>query len=493
MEFLAGGVEMVVASPKGGQMPIDPRTLPDERQKIEWAPAIAAAANTVPLSTVRADDFDAIFIPGGHGPMFDLPDDDTLHTLVRGFHEAGKVIAAVCHGPAGFVNVRGADGEYLVKGVTLTSYTYPEEVAAKLDTQVPFILEHRLREHGANFIPRENRADHVERDGLFITGQNPWSSRSIAKVVMATLEKRFQPMLNLVATEKLPIQTIAEFKAPAFIENLAVSKGGQLAVSSFDEGMIYGVPFDDKPSPMAKLPKAAGLVWLDEMTLLAASTQGDRSGLYKVKRDQEPELVASIPLASLLNGVTRLGGSRYLVADSYQSCIWCANIHSGVAGMWLKHPLLAHAADPFHPVPQFPGVNGIKKFGRTLYVSSTEQQKLICVPINPDLSAGEPTVFSTLINIDDFAFDIEGNLYGATHVYNSVVRITPDRRVSVIADLKDGMAGSTAVAFGRAPGSQCLLYVTTNGGMSAPPPGGVQPGRVVQIALNKPGYFTAAN
>jgi putative intracellular protease/amidase len=279
MEFLAGGVAMAVASPKGGQMPIDPRTLPNEQQKIDWAPAIAAAANTVPLSTVRAADFDALFLPGGHGPMFDLPDDATLHQLVRDFYQAGKIISAVCHGPAGIVNVRGADGDYLVKGVTLTSYTYPEEVAAKLDTKVPFILEHKLREHGANFIQRENRADHVERDGLFITGQNPWSSQSIATTVMATLQKQFPPMPNVVAAEKHNIQTVAEFKAPSFLENVAVSKSGRLAVTALEEGAIYSIPFDDKPYPVAKLPYAAGLIWLDDDTLLAASTQGVASGL----------------------------------------------------------------------------------------------------------------------------------------------------------------------------------------------------------------------
>jgi putative intracellular protease/amidase len=489
MEFVAGGVDIVVASPKGGQMPIDPRTLPNEQQKVDWAPAIAAATDTVPLSWVDSADFDAIFLPGGHGPMFDLPENDTLHRLVREFHDAGKVISAVCHGPAGIVNVRGADGEYLVKGVTLTSYTFPEEVAAKLDDKVPFILENRLREHGANFIRRENRADHVERDGLFITGQNPWSSKSIARSLMATLRKDFQPLLNVVATEKLETQTIAEFEAPSFIENLAVSTGGKLAVSALEEGAIYCIPFDDKPIALANLPKAAGLIWLDKDTLLAASTQQQASGLYRVRTGVEPELVVAIPDAKLLNGLTHLGGSKYLVADSYQSCIWCADVHSGLHAVWLSHPLLAHAADPFHPVPEFPGVNGIKKFGDTVYASSTEQQKLIAIKINADLSAGEPQVFMTLINIDDFAFDTHGNLYGATHIYNSVVRISSDRRITVIAGLEEGMAGSTAVAFGRTPECAHLLYVTTNGGMSAPPSGGVQPGRVLQIATDKLGYY----
>jgi sugar lactone lactonase YvrE len=95
----------------------------------------------------------------------------------------------------------------------------------------------------------------------------------------------------------------------------------------------------------------------------------------------------------------------------------------------------------------------------------------------------------TLINIDDFAVDTEGNLYGATHVYNSVVRITPDRKITVIAGLEEGMAGSTATAFGKSSVGRNSLYVTTNGGMSSPPPGGIQPGRVVRIDVGKPGYF----
>jgi putative intracellular protease/amidase len=489
MEFLREGAEMVVASPKGGQMPIDPRTLPNEQQKIDWAPAIAAAANTCLLSTIHSKDFEAIFIPGGHGPMFDLPDDEVLHQLIREFYAAAKPIASVCHGPAGIVNVKGADGEYLVKGVTLTSYTYSEEVAAKLDTQVPFILEAKLREHGANFIARENRADHVERDGLFITGQNPWSSTSIARSLVATLQRRFQPMLNVAATETFPAQTVAEFLAPSFLENLAVSPAGKIAISSLEEGRVYFISAGIA-RPVDSVQTVAGLLWLDEDTLLAASTSS-KSGLYKLRPHLKPELLVPIPTAKLLNGITHLDGTRYLVADSYQACIWVADIATGKAEKWLEHDLFAHASDPFHPVPQFPGINGIKRFGETLYASNTEQQKVIAINIDSDGKPGIVQVQQSLINLDDFAFDIEGNLYGATHIYNSVVRIAPDRTVTVLAGLAEGMAGSTAVAFGRSEADHTSIYITTNGGMSVPPEGGIQPGRVVRLDVGKSGYFPA--
>src|SRR5919202_1355127 len=133
MEFLKHDIEMTIASPKGGAMPIDPRSLPTPEQEQAWQSAITATQHTVKLSEVRSIDFDAIFLPGGHGPMFDLPDNPELQTLLREFYEAGKIISAVCHGPAGLVGTTLADGTPLVQGKILTAYTYSEEVAAKLD------------------------------------------------------------------------------------------------------------------------------------------------------------------------------------------------------------------------------------------------------------------------------------------------------------------------------------------------------------------------
>jgi putative intracellular protease/amidase len=470
-------------------MPVDPRTLPTDQQKLDWQPALKASENTVPLQTVQAANFDAVFIPGGHGPMFDLPDDPYLQRLLRDFHSAGKIIAAVCHGPCGLVNATRADGQPLVKDVTLTSYTYSEEVAAKLDKQVPFILEEKLIQCGANFIARENRANHVERDGQFITGQNPFSSESVARSVMAALQHRFPPQLNNGPDEVLPAKTVAEFPAPSFIENITVAPDGVLYVSSLEEGAVYKIGVGAKPELFAKLPVVAGLVWSGDDTLIAASTAPGAPGIYKLAGGKAPELVVPTPEAKLLNGLIHLSGSRYLVADSYDSCIREADISSGATRVWLRHLFLAHAADPFHPVPQFPGVNGLKRFGNILYASSTEQQKLIQIPLTADLTPGEPRVFMTLINIDDFAFDTDGNLYGATHVYNSVLRIKPDRQITVIAGLEQGMAGSTALAFGKSASDRNSIYVTTNGGMSSPPRSGIQPGRVVRLAVGKTGYF----
>lgn len=491
MEFHQAGVEMVVASPLGGAMPIDPRSLATKSQEAEWKPAMDAAKNTVRLAEVGSDGFDAIFLPGGHGPMFDLPDNAHLASLLRKFFDEGKIIAAVCHGPVGLVGAKRANGDPLVKGVTLTSYTYSEEVAAKLDKEVPFILEHRLRELGANFIARENKADHVERDVQFITGQNPNSSASIAKSVVAALNKSFQPLLNVVAVEPKGGETSVEFPVNTFIENIAVSPSGGIFVSSLEEGKVYRV-HAGQPVAVAEVEKAAGLAFDGDGELLIGSSVGSKApGIYRMEHGTA-KLLIPMPDAVFLNGMTHLTGSRYLVADSYRGLIWEFDTEAKSYRAWIEHPALATNADPFHPVPQyFPGVNGLKLFGGYVYASSTQQQKLVRIPLNPDFSAGVLEVWMTNINLDDFAFDEKGSLYGTTHIYNSLVRIEPDRRITVIAGIEQGLAGSTAVAFGRAATDRTSVYVTTNGGMSVPPEGGVQPGRVVQIEVGVAGYFAS--
>ena len=192
--FLAlrkAGVDVTVASPKGGIVPIDPRSAPTPEQERDWDAAIWATKFSVPLNLVpTADDFDAIFLPGGHGPVFDLPGNPDLGRLLTQFDTQGKIIGAVCHGPAGFLGAKGKDGNPLVAGKRLTSYTWEEEILSKLDKEVPFILEQRLRDEGAEFIAGAARADHTERDGNLITGQNPWSSESVAHAVTQALVEK---------------------------------------------------------------------------------------------------------------------------------------------------------------------------------------------------------------------------------------------------------------------------------------------------------------
>jgi len=184
--FKAEGYDITVASIAGGRAPVDPRSIDAEKAQ-KWRDAIAALEATVPVEQVSSEGHDAIFLPGGHGTMFDLPGNARLQSLIREFYESGRVVAAVCHGPAGLVGVTLASGEPLVKGRRVTSFTDEEERAVGLDGVMPFLLETRLRELGADFVAADKWANHVETDGRLVTGQNPQSGESAARKVVELL------------------------------------------------------------------------------------------------------------------------------------------------------------------------------------------------------------------------------------------------------------------------------------------------------------------
>ena len=188
--FSKAGASIRVVSPKGGAVPIDPKTAPTEKDREKWPAALQALTSTGRLAEVAADRFDAVFIPGGHGPMVDLVNDQQLQRLLAAFDRDGKMVAAVCHGPAALLNVRNAAGEPLVKGRKVTGFTNVEERLVMLHSVVPFLLEDALKERGANFesalLPFFS---HVVRDENLITGQNPASSTKVAEELLAALEE----------------------------------------------------------------------------------------------------------------------------------------------------------------------------------------------------------------------------------------------------------------------------------------------------------------
>jgi len=181
------GFKVVVASPKGGAIPLDPHSL-DEASKAKWSEAQNVLKDSEPLTSVKVEDFVAVFLPGGHGTMADFPDNAELKRLLHGFSKENKLIAAVCHGPAGLVGAKGADGSPLVDGKRITSFTDAEEKAVGLDAVVPFLLETRLRDEGADFVVGEKWTPHVEVDGNLVTGQNPASSTGVAQAIVRLLQ-----------------------------------------------------------------------------------------------------------------------------------------------------------------------------------------------------------------------------------------------------------------------------------------------------------------
>jgi len=187
LKFKEAGFAVTVASPKGGAAPVDPRSLKDAAQVKAWTEAARALKETVPLSRVGAEKYDAIFLPGGHGTMFDFPGNRHLKELLQQFATDNRVIGAVCHGPAGLVGAINRNGKPLVAGKTITAFTDQEEKAISLDRKMPFLLESKLRSEGARFVVGEKWASHVEVDGKLVTGQNPASSGAAAEAVIKLL------------------------------------------------------------------------------------------------------------------------------------------------------------------------------------------------------------------------------------------------------------------------------------------------------------------
>ncbi|UWQ59322.1 type 1 glutamine amidotransferase domain-containing protein [Leisingera caerulea] len=188
------GAEITLASPEGGQPPLDPKSDSEDAQtdatrrfKQDDA-AQQALANTVKLSGVEADEFDAVFYPGGHGPLWDLAESADSRKLLESFAAADRPIGAVCHAPGVFRDVKGSDGTPLVKGRRVTGFTNGEEEGVGLTDVVPFLVEDMLKDKGADYRKGDDWASYVEVDGKLVTGQNPASSEAAAKELLALLK-----------------------------------------------------------------------------------------------------------------------------------------------------------------------------------------------------------------------------------------------------------------------------------------------------------------
>lgn len=193
--FADAGVEVTLASPEGGEPPVDPsseapgaQTEATERYNQDKE-LQEKMRNTKKLSQVSAEDFDAVFYPGGHGPLWDLTESEDSIRLIEAFSKQQKPVAAVCHAPAVFAKVKNKSGEPFVKGKNVTGFTNSEEEAVKLTEVVPFLVEKKLQELGGNYSKAEDWQPHVVRDGLLITGQNPASSEGVARELLKLMQK----------------------------------------------------------------------------------------------------------------------------------------------------------------------------------------------------------------------------------------------------------------------------------------------------------------
>jgi putative intracellular protease/amidase len=194
--FKDAGAEITLASPKGGQPPLDPKSNePSSRTELTRrfeadAAAKAQLATTVRLGSVDPEAFDTVFYPGGHGPMWDLAEDQSSTELIQSFFAAGKPVGLVCHASGALRHVKTPDGKPLVEGRSVTGFTDGEEEEVGLTKVVPFLVEDELMRLGAVFSKVKNWGVHTVTDGLLITGQNPASSGPAAKVVVDRLTRR---------------------------------------------------------------------------------------------------------------------------------------------------------------------------------------------------------------------------------------------------------------------------------------------------------------
>jgi putative intracellular protease/amidase len=179
-EFAHKGFKITVASPEGGVSIIDPSSIKDEVPE-EWKKYEQILLRTTPLSDVKAMDYAGLFLPGGHGAMFDLPKNLHLQNLLTDFTKSNKPIGAVCHGPAGLLGARLDTGNPILEGKRVTGFTNAEEAETQLDSFMPFLLETKMKELQSVFIAKPNWQDHVEVDSMLVTGQNPQSSKSVAR------------------------------------------------------------------------------------------------------------------------------------------------------------------------------------------------------------------------------------------------------------------------------------------------------------------------
>ena len=192
--FKDAGAEVVLASPNGGQPPIDPNSQQAAAQTNETVrlfedeAALEQLANTLQLSQVTADGFDAIFYPGGHGPLWDLSEDPLSIGLIQQFWEQDKPVAAVCHAPAVLVHAKTPAGKPLVAGRKVSAFTNSEEAAVGLTDVVPFLLEDKLQELGAHYQKVDDWKPLAVVDGNLITGQNPASSSAVARALLQQLK-----------------------------------------------------------------------------------------------------------------------------------------------------------------------------------------------------------------------------------------------------------------------------------------------------------------
>jgi hypothetical protein len=275
----------------------------------------------------------------------------------------------------------------------------------------------------------------------------------------------------------VPAETLATFPSGTFLENIVISASGDIFLTSFLDGTIIHRTPDGTQNMFAHIDgTVSGIVTTPDGGFFVCNQQphGPES-IWYIDAHGRTEKWLELPDARFLNGMARLSDQLLLAADSFTATVWQIDITQHQAAPWLTHEALSkHSSQNTTPGP-----NGIKVFDDAVFVSNSERTTVIRIPVLQQQQAGQPVLYADHLLLDDFAFDTYGNLYGATHPLNTVVRLAPTGTRLTIAGPEQGVGGCTATAFGT---NQGKLYVVTDGGVLAKKP---EPARLVSLDISK--------
>jgi len=293
------------------------------------------------------------------------------------------------------------------------------------------------------------------------------------------------PDHDAASSGRVPATIVATWPVGTFVENLVALDDGSLLVSVHSEGRVERV----QPSGGRRIWGAfdAGTTGLSRMgahVLVSVGHPGQPHwAIHRMSNDGRSDKLVDVPEARFLNGSTPFRGESLLVVDSILGRAFEIDTRARTYRTWLDHDLLRKVT----PEPMMPGVNGVKVFGRHVYFSCTERALLLRAAVDAGGAAGPLEIVAERFVGDDFAFDVDGNLYVTTHVHNQVQRLDVDGTRTVVAGVEEWMNGATAIAFGRIAADERATYVTTTGGILAPIDGRVQEAKLVRLDVGAKG------
>ena len=295
------------------------------------------------------------------------------------------------------------------------------------------------------------------------------------------------PAHHAAELHPVPHRIIAEWPTGTFLENIAVLDEGAIAVSILSDARIDRVSLSGERSTLRQfVAPVTGLAMLGGYLYAAVGDPGKETAVLWRLDPKTGHTERWMPLEGVVfaNGLTPFDETRLLVAESWAGQLVLADITRKSTSVWIADERLTRAPG----IDFLPGANGVKRFGARVMVSSTGRAMLLEATVVPDGSASSLTVVSEQLRVDDLAFDAKGNAYLCTHIGHSLDRLTPGGERVSLGGVPQGLAGSTACAFGRHGVERTALYVTTTGGIVTPPGGVLQPAKLVRLEVGEAAY-----